>query len=105
MKNLILVSLVMSTLVSCDKKAELAKTATPKVKPAPLSEETLSRLYPVNKGYECELEDLSTGDKSQMFYIDKSAENEKYVLYHKFYAITEGEDTVSPSIKFSNKQV
>lgn len=104
MKNLILASLIIGTLASCNKKTESKKAVVPKTT-TPSTEEILSKIYPVNKGYECELEDLNTGDVSQMFYIDKSSQNKDNTLYHKFYAITEGEDTVSPNIKLSNKQV
>ncbi len=104
MKKIILMSLIAGALVSCNKKTETKKVSVPKPK-TKTAEEILTSINEPKKGFECELEDLSTGETASIFYIDRSEANKDKPLYHKFYSITEGDDTVSPNIKLSTKQV
>ena len=103
-KPVLLASLVTLTMIGCEKKTSKTDVKVPKPDTSK-SEEILANLKKPKAGFECELENLDTGDKSQVFYLDRSKESPEKPLYHKLYTVNADKKSVEPNITIGKREI
>jgi hypothetical protein len=105
-------SLLFMTLIisSCnDKRPEYGVDYTPyeppTYEPTSTVDTFLAKLKMPKKGFECELEELISGNKSQVFYIDKTERKPDVSLYHQLYTVLPDGKNVSPNIVIEKREI
>lgn len=103
-KILFLIGFTSLTMISCQKKASKPDVKPPKVDITKY-EDIIKHLEKPKKGFECELEDLNTGGKSQVFYLDRSKQYPKKPLFHKIYTVNPDGKSAEPNITIGKREV
>lgn len=105
--SLLFMALIIS---SCnDKRPDYGVDYTPyeppKYEPTSTVDVFLAELKSPKKGFECELEELRSGNKSQVFYIDKTENKADVLLNHQLYTVLPDGKNVAPNIVIEKREI